>query len=149
MKQKIDPLTRKILKILFKNSRTSYVDIAKETGIPFSTVRYKVQNLMNSNFIKRFTVVVNPDKLGIISGIILIKTNGQTKEVSEFCQKIPNSSIIAYTMGYYDLIMELVAKDMKELKRIVEEIKNQESVLQVDVNIVLNWEKWEFPAEFI
>ena len=79
----------------------------------------------------------------------IIKTNGQTKEVSEFCQKIPNSSIIAYTMGYYDLIMELVAKDMKELKRIVEEIKNQESVLQVDVNIVLNWEKWEFPAEFI
>lgn len=53
-----------LLNILIKDSRTSYADIARQLGISRAHARARVQALVESGVIEKFTAVVNPEKLG-------------------------------------------------------------------------------------
>ncbi|MGQ4834004.1 MAG: Lrp/AsnC family transcriptional regulator [Candidatus Asgardarchaeia archaeon] len=149
MRKKLDEQTVEILKVLFKNSRASFVEISKLTGIPFSTVRYKIQNLTKSNFIKKFTIIVDPEKIKISSALLLIKTDGQTDEVIKKCKELHNSAIVASLIGTYDIFMEVIGKSLDELKELTDRIKNFPHVSDVAVSVVIKWDKWDFPADLI
>lgn len=149
LRNKLDPQTKEILKILFKNSRASFVEISKLTSIPFSTVRYKIQNLTKNRFIKRFTIIIDPEKINVVSAILLIKTDGQTEEVIKRCSELHNSAIVATLIGSYDVFMEVIGKSLDELKELTDKIKNLPHVSDVAVSVVIKWDKWEFPADLI
>lgn len=149
MPLKLDKGMKSILKVLFENSRTSLTEISEKTGIPFSTVRYKINLMLENNLIKKFTAIVDPDKLGIISTFLLIKVNKDINSVIEYCKNMKNSVIIARTLGEYNLIMEIIGKNLDEISKIINEVMGIDGVADVDINIVLNWEKWKFPVEVI
>ena len=149
MTVKLDKGMKAILKVLFENSRTSLTEISEKTGIPFSTVRYKINTMIENNLIKKFTTIVDPDKLGIISSILLIKVNKNSDKVLEYCKNMKNSVIIARTIGEYNYIMEVVGHSISEISDIINELMAVDGVVDVRVNIVLRWEKWEFPVDAI
>ena len=146
---KLDKGMKAILKVLFENSRTSLTEISEKTGIPFSTVRYKINTMIENNLIKKFTTIVDPDKLGIISSILLIKVNKNSDKVLEYCKNMKNSVIIARTIGEYNYIMEVVGHSISEISDIINGLMAVDGVVDVRVNIVLRWEKWEFPVDAI
>ena len=146
---KLDKGMKAILKVLFENSRTSLTEISEKTGIPFSTVRYKINTMIENNLIKKFTTIVDPDKLGIISSILLIKVNKNSDKVLEYCKNMKNSVIIARTIGEYNYIMEVVGHSISEISDIINGLMAVDGVVDVRVNIVLKWEKWEFPVDAI
>ncbi|MGQ4913225.1 MAG: Lrp/AsnC family transcriptional regulator [Candidatus Asgardarchaeia archaeon] len=149
MTVKLDKGMKAILKVLFENSRTSLTEISEKTGIPFSTVRYKINTMIENNLIKKFTTIVDPDKLGIISSILLIKVNKNSDKVLEYCKNMKNSVIIARTIGEYNYIMEVVGHSISEISDVINELMAVDGVVDVRVNIVLRWEKWEFPVDAI
>ncbi|MEI7024290.1 Lrp/AsnC family transcriptional regulator [Paenibacillus sp. y28] len=61
----IDQIDRKILSILHHNGRSSYTDIAKEVGLSRVGVQARINALVENGTIEKFTMVVNPSKLGI------------------------------------------------------------------------------------
>lgn len=57
-------LDQKILDILIDDGRRSFADIARELGISRVHVRERVQKLMADGVIEKFTLIVNPEKIG-------------------------------------------------------------------------------------
>lgn len=60
----MNKLDNALLNILIKDSRTSFADIARQLGISRAHARTRVQALVDSGVIEKFTAVVNPEKLG-------------------------------------------------------------------------------------
>ncbi|MHB0992123.1 MAG: Lrp/AsnC family transcriptional regulator [Burkholderiales bacterium] len=57
-------LDQKILQMLIDDGRRSFAEIARELGISRVHVRDRVQKLMVEGVIEKFTLIVNPDKIG-------------------------------------------------------------------------------------
>jgi Lrp/AsnC family transcriptional regulator, leucine-responsive regulatory protein len=53
-----------ILRLLMKNGRMSYADMARELDCSRAHVRDVVRKLEEDGVIEQFTVILNPDKLG-------------------------------------------------------------------------------------
>lgn len=53
-----------ILRLLIRNGRMSYAEMARELGCSRAHAREQVQKLVDDGVIENFTVVLSPDKLG-------------------------------------------------------------------------------------
>ncbi|MBN1358087.1 winged helix-turn-helix transcriptional regulator, partial [Candidatus Bathyarchaeota archaeon] len=62
--KKIDETDTKILKILFKESRTSFTEIARECKISVGAVRKRYKRLWKTGIINGEIMQVNPSSLG-------------------------------------------------------------------------------------
>ena len=61
---KLDDKDKRILNLLQENSRLSYTEIANELKISEATVRYRVKKLTDAGIISKFTVLLDPRKIG-------------------------------------------------------------------------------------
>lgn len=57
-------LDQKILQMLIDDGRRSFADIARELGVSRVHVRDRVLKLMADGVIEKFTLIVNPEKIG-------------------------------------------------------------------------------------
>ena len=62
-KPNIDSIDRHIIKLLQQDARTSYRSIAEKIGKTEATVRRRVTRLLKDGIIKRFTIVLDDQKL--------------------------------------------------------------------------------------
>ncbi len=70
----MNKLDSDLLKILVRDARTPYADLARELGISRAHARNRVQALVDSGVIEQFAAVVNPDKLGkVVSTFVDLK----------------------------------------------------------------------------
>ena len=60
----VDEIDEKILNILVEDGRISYADLGRRLMLTRTAVRDRVQNLLNKGVIERFTIVINPRKVG-------------------------------------------------------------------------------------
>ena len=72
---KLDEIDSKIIAMLQEDGRRSFSDIAAAINRTEVTVRRRVNRLKDEGYIKRFTVVLDPMKIGkSIRAIIRVKT---------------------------------------------------------------------------
>jgi len=62
---KLDQIDERILNILKEDSRISYADIGRKINLSRSAVRQRINALLETGIIEKFTVVINPYKLGL------------------------------------------------------------------------------------
>jgi DNA-binding Lrp family transcriptional regulator len=65
----------KILSFLRENSRMPFLKIAKELNVSEGTIRNRVNELLSSGVIKKFTIKTTQDKTAIIMIKVSTKTN--------------------------------------------------------------------------
>ncbi len=132
--ERLDELDLKILRILQKDGRASYADIARQLGIPQSTVRFKVNRLLNMGVIKRFTAILNPYKLGYkITLIVLLRI--KTKKLYEIFREVadmPEAHHVLQITGKYDIAAIFHAKDMDHVNKIMNKVKGIDGVLDTE-----------------
>jgi DNA-binding Lrp family transcriptional regulator len=118
-----------IVKILNENSRTKFQEISKKLGMHFNTVAYNFKKLLETNYIKRFTLTMDkPRDITILSSFYRYKMNRDYEKNSVVQRNVlkgddDNSLISRYVMtapmiGAYDFFT-LSASDNLEaaLKR--------------------------------
>ncbi|MCK4567023.1 MAG: Lrp/AsnC family transcriptional regulator, partial [Candidatus Thorarchaeota archaeon] len=72
---KLDDIDSEIISMLQEDGRRSFSDIAQAVGRTEVTIRRRVKRLRDEGYIKRFTVVLDPLKIGkSIRAIIRVKT---------------------------------------------------------------------------
>lgn len=75
-------LDQKILQILIEDGRKSFAEIAREFGISRVHVRDRVQKMISDGVIEKFTLIVNPDKIGsTVSAFFDVEVDPQGIEV--------------------------------------------------------------------
>ena len=139
----LDELDIKILEELQKNGRATYVELKKKLGVEDTTIRKRIMRMEKEGIIEGYTVEINPEALGYtITSFIGIDTAPNLTEV--VAEKLCNLKGVVYVFestGSYDLFTSAVVRDMNEFGKIVDEIKNTEGVLNVDVEIATKWFK--------
>lgn len=60
----MDELDKKLLKDLSRDSRMTYAELGRKYDLSRVCIRERVNNLVEKGIIEKFTIVVNPQKMG-------------------------------------------------------------------------------------
>ncbi|MEA3504612.1 MAG: Lrp/AsnC ligand binding domain-containing protein [Bacteroidota bacterium] len=124
MDKELSDLDRKILKILTKNARTPFVEVAKQCDVSGAAVHQRVRNMFASGLLSGSQYNVSPKKLGyhtcayIGIQVNLISTRTHD-EVFEKIMKIPGVVECHHISGKYSLMIKVYARDNEGLKNII------------------------------
>lgn len=135
----IDEKDRKILEILIQNARTSYTEIAKQIGLSDVAVIKRIKKLEELGVIKRYTVIIDPVKLGYkLVALVGIDTEPEHifRIISEL-KKIDSVRYVALTSGDHDIMAVIWARDREELGEIHNKIMSMNGVKRVCPSIIL------------
>ncbi len=141
----IDDLDQRIVRALNQNARKSFRDVAKEVGTSVTAVINRVKKLEDSNFIRGYIPVVDPEYFGLnLIAIIAIRiSKGKLLETQE---QIANDSrvVSVYDItGEWDSMLIGYFKDRMDLNDFVKELLSLENVDRTVTHIVLNVVKEE------
>ncbi|MEM3586329.1 MAG: Lrp/AsnC family transcriptional regulator, partial [Candidatus Jordarchaeaceae archaeon] len=135
----LDPINKKIMEMLIKDSRRPYREIADELGVTESTVRKRVKKLVEDKVIERFTVALNPEKSGksIIAYVVAYPQNQREREVEELVKELPEV-VEAYAMsGKCGVNMKVVVKDLPSLNAFLEKLQSEPAITALESCIAL------------
>lgn len=113
MKTDLDDIDRRLIAILQADGRRSFKEISEETGIPASSVRYRVQRLEESGTLQ-IVGVADPLRIGFDRlALIGLKCEiGKARDVCEALSKLSETSYVVLTTGPYDVMVEVVCRDV-------------------------------------
>ncbi|NPA75766.1 MAG: Lrp/AsnC family transcriptional regulator [Euryarchaeota archaeon] len=83
----MDERDKKIIKMLKENARRPFTDIAKELGVTETTIRKRVAELERSGVIKKYTIEVDPEKVGYKT-ITILGIDVEPKYLLEAAKKL-------------------------------------------------------------
>ena len=127
----------KILEILKENARATYTDIGRALNISEGTVRNRIQSLIDSGVIKRFTIEVSLD-VGVRALIMVsVDPRKPTQEISDKVLKLPGVEKIYEVTGEYDVVTVVSSSTIEKLNRTIEEIRVIDGVVKTNTVIVL------------
>ena len=119
----IDELDHKILKLLQEDGRLPFMDIAQKLKLSESTIRKRVQALKERGVIKRFTVEIDPAKIGL-NTVAIVGVDVDPPKLLEVAQKLCEFKEIRYvatSTGDHMIMTEIWTKDGRELTRLISE----------------------------
>ncbi len=144
----MDAKDEKILAALKENSRLSSQEISKKTAIPITTVHNRIKRLLGEGVIEKFTVRLNPKKLGkTIAAYILITVDytalKQAKtsqhEVASKLKKYDVVEEVAMITGASDIIIKVRVGSIEELDNFVTvDLRNVHGIEKTQTAIILN-----------
>lgn len=140
----IDALDEKILKLITKNARIPFLEVARESGVSGAAIHQRVQRLVNLGVIEGSEFVVSPTKLGYntcaFMGIYLDKAKYH-KSVVEALQNIPEIIECHYTTGQYAIFVKIQTKNNIHLKQIIDtEMQEIDGIARTETFISLETE---------
>jgi len=119
-----DNLDFQILKILAYNSRMPTIDIAQKLNLTTNTVRKRIKRLIDLGVILKFHITINWELIGYkwFKADIYLKDYNKIQQIIKYLEANPYLAYIDKTLGYADLELELIVKNVDQLKQIIEEI---------------------------
>lgn len=137
---KLDEVDRSILAHLHQDSRISYTDLAKKVGLSRVAVQARVSSLVASNVIERFTVVINPEAIGInVSSFFNVSVEpSKLNDVAERLANEPAITSLYHMTGPSTLHMHGVFESMAELESfLLEKVYTMPGVIRVESELLL------------
>jgi Lrp/AsnC family transcriptional regulator for asnA, asnC and gidA len=140
----IDELDEKILRLITKNARIPFLEVARECGVSGAAIHQRVQRLLNLGVVSGSEFIVNPSKLGYNTcaymGLYLEKAKYHTQVVAAI-KNIPEIVECHYTTGSYAIFIKIQTKTNKHLKRIIDEdLQEVEGIARTETFISLEME---------
>jgi DNA-binding Lrp family transcriptional regulator len=149
MSIQLDRTDVQIIEMLQEDGRMLYKDIAQKVGVSLPTVRTRILKLVELGVIKKFTVIVDADKiLGKVRGLVLLQVGpsdvdkamaklGSMKEVRE----------VYKTAGSNPLVLKVEARDLDGLGQLVsDKLSGIEGVTGASTLVVTRTGKEEYGA---
>jgi Lrp/AsnC family transcriptional regulator for asnA, asnC and gidA len=108
----LDDVDRGIIGILQKDARTPYTEIAKELGVSDATIHVRVRKLEEAGVIKRYTVVVDREKIGepLMVYVLVNVRPGKMNEVANQLAQVENIHELHEIHGRYDILLKLIVR---------------------------------------
>jgi len=117
----MDEKDMKIIELLQENSRISYTEIAKVLGVTETTVRKRIADLEKRGVIKKYTIEVEPSKLGYKT-VTILGLDVEPKYLLEAAKKLAEleeSRWVATSTGDHMIMAEIWTRDGEELFNLI------------------------------
>ncbi|MEM3665978.1 MAG: Lrp/AsnC family transcriptional regulator [Candidatus Bathyarchaeia archaeon] len=133
----MDEIDKKIIKILKDDGRATYIDIGKKVGLSEGAVRKRINALIDSGIIRRFTI-----KMGVTEGaeaitLLSVHPSVPTSEISKTLIKMPNVETVHEITGEYDIAVIITGMNIAEVNECIEKIRRIEGVARTSTMIIL------------
>ncbi len=118
----IDSLDKKIIKMITKNARIPYLEVARECNVSGAAIHQRIQKLFRMGVITGSKFTIEPKKIGYKTcaymGIFLEQASLYNDVLQEL-EKIPEITQCHFTTGNYSVFIKIFAKDNEHLKSIL------------------------------
>jgi Lrp/AsnC family transcriptional regulator for asnA, asnC and gidA len=135
----MDRLDLRIIRSLSQNARKPYSAIARELEISDGTVRKRVNRLVEEGIIKQFNLLLDYHRIGrIVKAFIGLRViANKLMNVVGHLEGNPDVQVLYRTTGNVDLFVEVIFKDMEELKQFLEQELNIDGISYTEVTVVI------------
>lgn len=137
---KVDDKNKIIIDVLKRDGRASFADIAKKLNMNESTVRKRVNKLLDDKVIDHFTVVLNPnvDGKNIISFLTIAPASHyKINELSNEVVQLPEVVEAYYMSGKCGLLVKVQSGSLAELDLLLEKMRDLHGIGEIESCIVI------------
>ncbi|QGM81552.1 transcriptional regulator AsnC [Otariodibacter oris] len=141
LRLQIDQLDQQILRVLTRDARTSYAEMAKKFNVSPGTIHVRVEKMRQAGIIEGTKIRINERKLGYdvccFIGIILKSAKdygGVIAKLREFDQVVE----AYYTTGNYSIFIKVMTHTIEELHEVlatkiqlIDEIQSTETLISM------------------
>lgn len=139
----IDGTDLGILRILQRNARTPFLEIAREVGISGATVHERVRNLEKAGIIEGFTTRIDYKKLGYgVTAAVSVTfehPNVDLEKLKRSLLAIPEVTAAHNLTGDTDMLIMIKARDIDELRELLtSKVQNLPGLRRLSTSIILD-----------
>jgi len=130
----LDEKDKKIIEMLFENSRRPYHEIAHEVDLSESTVRKRVIKLQEGGIIEKFTIkICREDERCIYAFLTLIpKNESEIKDLLRETVLLPQCEEVFKLDGRCGILIKVNVPDTNELDAILEMFRSRTDIETVE-----------------
>ena len=152
VKSDLDDLDRKILTFLQDDSRMPFTNIAKKLNVPDTTVHFRVKKLKELGVIKKFSIIVPPESLGLnIIALLNLRVGGHivedisVKRLHELTEHISNLESVKFVANTTEnnIFALILAKNEAEMDEIISDLKHNPDIGELIVSKITKIVKGE------
>ncbi|WP_105615893.1 Lrp/AsnC family transcriptional regulator [Vallitalea okinawensis] len=137
----MDKIDLSIIHLLQQNARMSISEISSKVNLSISAVSERLKKLENSNLIKQYTAIINPESfqkdLTVIMFVSLERSQYSTKFM-EFVETEEEVLECHYIAGTYDYALKVITKNTESLQSIINKLKSLPGIRKTQTNVVLS-----------
>ena len=119
MDKSLDKLDLQIIQAMMEDAEVSYADLGKQFYVSGGTIHVRIKKLEELGIVKGKRLAVDLKLLGydIIAFIgIYLEKSSMYDNVAQALKNIPQVVRVNYTTGNYSMFVEIVCKDMQQLR---------------------------------
>jgi Lrp/AsnC family transcriptional regulator, regulator for asnA, asnC and gidA len=135
--RRIDALDQGIIEALQANGRESFRAIAGRLGVSEATIRARYARLCDDDILQ-VVGVTNPLGLGFEQALVGVKTTGSPQPVADAIASWAEADYVVVTAGQYDLVVEVVAVDRRELLDLTNRMRALDGVVSTETFLYLD-----------
>lgn len=118
---RLDAVDHRLLAALKADGRTSVNELATQIAVSRATAYQRLARLRESGVIRRFTVDVDPRKIGLpIAALVLVSVVQHSwRGVGDRLRRLPGVEWLALSSGSFDYILLVRAPDVDHLRDVI------------------------------
>jgi DNA-binding Lrp family transcriptional regulator len=125
-KVRLDRYNREILSALQKDGRITWLKLAESVNLSAAAVQRRVEALQESGLIKRFTIALDPMRLGhSVHAFVSVNVDRQkitlAEEFRRTIRSYPEVQACYMATGDVDFLLDVVAEDLRSYGKFIEE----------------------------
>jgi Lrp/AsnC family transcriptional regulator for asnA, asnC and gidA len=136
----IDEIDTKILRMLQKDARMPFKEIADNCNVTIETIKNRFIALKEKGVIRGNTIVIDPKKMGlgnlVILGVRIIERYSDS--VLNMIKKIPGLCVATKSVGKYNIEAIFLLKDIEQIGITKELIEDFPQVKGVEIGIFVD-----------
>ncbi|MCY8836126.1 Lrp/AsnC family transcriptional regulator [Bacillus atrophaeus] len=136
----VDDIDKQILTILHEEGRISYTELGKRVGLSRVAVQSRINQLIETGVIEKFTAVINPAKIGIhVSVFFNVEVEPQyLEEVALQLEEEPAVTSLYHMTGPSKLHMHgIFANDQEMEEFLTKRLYPLQGVVSVDCQMLI------------
>ena len=132
----LDALDRNIIKMLMKNSRVSFSNMAKSLKISNDKVAQRYKFIRENNVLNLSTISLDLKKLGyngIIDVFVKVVKKSNLSQTKKQLLAIPNLSFLTtFVGGFYDLRCATIVADFEDISHLKKQFNSMRNIQKVE-----------------
>jgi len=129
---KIEENEKMILNELRKNARVSIFEVARKANMPISTAYDKLRGYEKERVIRKHSALIDFSSLGYHARkMVAIKVDKEARqEIQQYLENHPNVNNLYRINSGYDYLIEIVAKNAKDMNDVIEDLELQKGIAE-------------------
>lgn len=124
---------------LRRNARVTLTSLSREIKMPVTTIYDRLKGLTSESIIKKYTTIVDLDKLGYsVKAILILKIKKTDKDAfRDFAEKHSAINNLFKINNGYDFIVEVIFSNMRLMEEFIERVDHRFEISKMDVHYVM------------